>query len=282
MIFLIPQAEFLKKKVSRLIVGDNPVNGHSYIPDLITGSEMSEYFTVEQTVEAFFEAEVFGYNTMIPLACPKIFKVLEKYYEAGGSMNIIFQPFPAIPFEENLIEMKKFNPIGIYHQGTTTDYYNETGQNSITIDNIKRIKDSGIPAGLGTHVPETVLLAESENWGCDFYMAALYNARRNRRGEQSGFITGKTKADLIFYPEDRFLMYDVIKSINKPFIAFKIFAGGQIFTGHTRNEYYSVAKKYMKELFENIKENDIAAIGFMQRDFNQLKQNSDIIKSLFC
>ena len=58
--------------------------------------------------------------------------------------------------------------------------------------------------------------AEAEDWGVDFYMFCLYNARRNRLGEPSGFITGKTKADLVFCPDDRFDAYEVIKSVQKP------------------------------------------------------------------
>ena len=95
-------------------------------------------------------------------------------------------------------------------------------------------------------------------------MACLYNARRDNRGEESGFITGKSK-HLKFYPEDRFKMFDVIKKVNKPVIAFKIFAGGQIFYNKNEEEIPIVAKKALQETYDNIKPIDIAYIGVFQK-----------------
>jgi hypothetical protein len=274
---------FLGHDITRLILGDNPFNGHSYIQDKITGEEMKAYYTRERIIETIFEAEKLGVNTMLPLACPKMLELLPEYYDRGGHMKIIFQPYPAEPVEENLKKMMEFKPIGIYHQGTTTDYLNETGQRETIIKNINIYKSAGLPVGLGSHVPETIMQCEEEGWGADFYMTSLYNARRNRRGEQSGFITGKSKTDLIFYPDDRFLMYKVIQKIQKPCIAFKVFAGGQIFIGKPENEYEATAEVMLREIYTNIKPNDIVAIGVFQRDNDLLKQDVTLVNKIqFC
>jgi hypothetical protein len=76
------------------------------------------------------------------------------------------------------------------------------------------IREAGVPAGLGTHIPETLLRADAEEWGVDFYMACLYNARRTQRGQQSGFITSEPK-ELVFYPDDRVLMLEAIRRTSK-------------------------------------------------------------------
>jgi hypothetical protein len=271
---------FLNHSVTRLILGDNPFNGHSYIQDKVSGEEMKSYYTRERVLETLFEAEKLGINTMLPLACPKMLEILPEYYDKGGGMKIIFQPYPAEPVEENLEKMMKFKPIGIYHQGTTTDYLNETGQKEIIIRNMKVYKSAGVPVGLCSHVPETIMQCEEEGWGADFYMTCLYNARRNRRGEQSGFITGKSKADLIFYPEDRFLMYTVIQKLQKPCIAFKIFAGGQIFTGKEEDEYEAAAGAMLREVYANIKPGDITAIGVFQRGADLLERNVALVNAI--
>jgi hypothetical protein len=111
-------------------------------------------------------------------------------------------------------------------------------------------------------------------------MACLYNARRNRRGEQSGFITGKSKADLFFYPEDRFLMYDVIQKISKPCIAFKIFAGGQLFAGKPEKDHEQIAESMLAEVYGHIKHTDIAAVGVFQRDRKFLKLNAALVNKV--
>ena len=130
-----------------------------------------------------------------------------------------------------------------------------------------------MPVGIGTHLPEVIERAEEEDWGADFYMACMHNARRGRRGEQSGFITGKTKAHIKFYPEDRPVMLETLKKVEKPIIAFKIFAGGQMLLNKTEAEIDETIKGVYEEVFSSLKPNDIAAFGAFQRDKDQIAQN---------
>ncbi len=132
---------------------------------------------------------------------------------------------------------------------------------------------------MGTHEPETVLRAEAEGWGADFYMTCLYNARKTQRGQQSGFITGKPK-DLVFFPDDRFLMFDVIRQVRKPCIAFKVFAGGQMFCDKTPEQIPAVVESAFKETYENIKPNDLTCIGVFQKYKDELRENTDIVKKI--
>ncbi|MBQ9366687.1 MAG: hypothetical protein IJT83_02810 [Victivallales bacterium] len=275
---LLPTTTFLGKTVTRMIVGDNPQTGHSYIVDRITGDEMKAFYTPEKILETLFVIQDAGYNTIMPLSTPENLEILKKFRKEGGKLNIIFQPYTAIPLEEMLPQMLELEPLGIYHQGTKTDFYNETGDMKTFFSNLELLKNSGVKFGIGTHVPETVLRAERENWGADFYTFCMYNARRNRRGEDSGFITGKTKAGLVFYPNDRFDAYKVVQQVKKPFIAYKIFAGGQVFTGHDPSEYPKVAEAFIKETYENIKPGDVACIGVFQRDSDQARGNAEIVR----
>jgi hypothetical protein len=269
---MIPTVDFFGTPVSRLFIGDNPVNGHSYIPDLCSGDEMMNYFTAENVVRAFFHAEKLGYTTCLPLATDFMFRVIRQYRNEGGKMNWIFQPYPCVPVEVNVRQMKGCDPIAVYHQGTTTDGLCEAGQVNVLCDNIKKLKDLGKPVGLGTHVPETILRAEEEDWGLDFYMACLHNSRK-RSPEASSFITGKAK-HLKFFMEDREPMFKVIRQVRKPCIAFKLLAGGQMFYGKKPEEIPGVVEAAFRETFANIKPTDLATIGFFQRDKDQLAENA--------
>ena len=135
------------------------------------------------------------------------------------------------------------------------------------------MKELGVPVGLGTHYPDMIERCEEEDWGADFYMACLHNARRGREGEQSGFITGKSKQGIKFFPEDRPIMLNTLKQVDKPVIAFKIFAGGQIFINKTEEEVRQTVKDVYEEVFSALKPNDIAAMGVFQRDNDQITQN---------
>jgi hypothetical protein len=272
--------DFFGTRITRLIVGDNPVTGHSYIHDITPGDVMKGYYTEDKIVELYFRCEELGLDTILPLAMPEIMAALKRYRSMGGKLNIIFQPYNPTPLAKNLDEMMELSPLATYHQGSWGDMLIENGDMDTLLGNIEQIKKTGLPTGLATHVPEYALQSERENWGIDFYMTCLYNLRRGRRGEPSGFITGKAKIDIDFYPEDRFEMFSAIKQIKKPCIAYKYLAGGNIFREQPQGKYQEICDRYVAETYENIKPGDIACVGVFQRDFDQLAMNARAFEKL--
>lgn len=237
-----------------------------------------DYFTAQRVVDAFFEAEELGYTACLPLANGFMLRVIRQYRNEGGRMNWIFQPYPAVDIAVNVRQMKACDPIAVYHQGTTADGLVEAGKIDVLRDNLKKLRELGKPVGLGTHVPETILRSENEDWGVDFYMACLHNTRK-RGGEESSFITGKTK-HLKFFMEDRPLMYRVIRQVRKPCIAFKVLSGGQIFYGRKPEEFPALTEAAFREVLENIKPTDLMTVGFFQRDKDQLRENARIVQKV--
>ena len=276
---MIPSVDFFGTSVTRLMLGDNPFNGHSYIESVHSGNEMVDYYTADNCVKTLFEAQELGIDTYIALADPFVLRVIRQYRNEGGTMKLLFQTYPAIDLSINLNMMMKFDPVAIYHQGGTADYMVESAEEDELKSCLQMIRAAGVPVGLGTHEPDTMLRAESEGWGVDFYMACLYNARKQQRGQQSGFITGKSK-QLVFYPDDRFLMFDAIRRVNKPCIAFKIFAGGQMFMGRASEEIPAIAEQAFREAYENIKPCDAACIGVFQKHKDELREDAQIVRKV--
>ncbi len=272
------KANFLGHDVTRLIVGDNPFTGHSYIEHKITGTEMKEYYDSKRLYETLFQIEEAGYNCMIPVAHPFTLQIIREYRRDGGKMNFIFQPYVPMNQEVSMREMMECEPIGIYHQGTMTDFLNESGRVDEIKAQIKEYRFMGIPVGLGTHVPETIIKAENEQWGADFYMACLQNARKGREGETSGFLSGKPKVHVKFFPEDRPIMLDLISKLEKPCIAFKIFAGGQALTEEDPEKLKENIRGIYREVFSKLKPNDIAAIGVFNKYKDQIKEDADLFE----
>ena len=264
---------FCGHEISRLILGDNPFNGYTYIADDVSSDELLDYHTEEHMIESFAEAERCGINTMVPLADPFVLRTIRHYQQRGGQMNLIFQPYMPLELSQNLSMMKEARPIGVYHQGTTTDNLYEAGQVQQIRDNLKRIRETGVLVGLGTHRPDVIELAEAEGWDVDFYMACLQNARLSRENAPGAYITGETKQDLLFYPQDRAIMLDLISRVSKPCIAFKIFAGGQVFHGKPESEIPNVIRDVYREVFSKLKPCDVAAIGVYQGRKNQIAEN---------
>ncbi len=270
--------DFFGHKVSKLIVGDNPFNGHSYIPDFVPGKEMVDYHTEDKILEAIFKMEELGINTMLPLADPYIIRILKHYRNNGGKMNFIFQTYAPFMLSHEAADvgirlMMSVEPIGIYISGTYTDVRYETGRKNEIISMLDHFRDCGTKVGIGSHRPDLIEECEKEGWNTDFYLACMYNFRRKREGEESGFITGRGKSGTAIFPEDRPVMLETLKKIKKPIIAFKIFAGGQMLAGIPQEEKEERIKDAYNTIFTSLKQNDFAAMGIFQKHHDQLTEN---------
>ena len=132
---------FFGNNVSKLIVGDNPFNGHSYITHIFSGEEMSNYHTEDKILEAIYKMEELGINTMLPLADPFIIRILTHYRANGGKMNFIYQTYAPMMINKEIADisikqMLATDPIGIYISGTFTDVRFETGRKDEITDMI--------------------------------------------------------------------------------------------------------------------------------------------------
>lgn len=277
---MLPTVSFFGHEVTRLIVGDNPFNGYSYIADTVSDQELLDYHTEERVLEALARAEALGYNTLLPLGDPFMLRTLRHFAARGGKMQLIFQPYMAVPLEQNLAMMQQAGPLAVYHQGTTTDNLFESGDIQKIRDNLALIRRTGLPVGLGTHRPDVIERSEEEGWDVDFYVACLQNARLSRESDQGSYIVGPTRQGLRFYPEDRSIMLDLISRTSKPCIAYKIFAGGQVFHGRPESETENIIREVYREVFAKIKPYDIAAIGVYQGHKDQLAENARLFKEV--
>lgn len=267
------KVDFFGRQVTKLIIGDNPMNGHSYIEDKITGAEMLEYYTAERFKETLFRMEECGCNTMMPLADPYVIRLLQEYRREGGKLQFIFQTFPAMDQKVSIHQMMSVDPIGVYYRGADTDNLFEAGKFDELMTEVEQYRVMGIPVGLGTHRPDVIDTSEREGWKVDFYMGCLQNARLTRTDRKNSYIPGETKSSLIFYPEDRAVMLESLRKAAKPALAFKIFAGGQMFLGKSEEEKRQAIKAVYDEVFTALKPNDMAVIGVFQRDLDQIGEN---------
>lgn len=269
---------FFGNTISKLIVGDNPFTGHSYIEDVAGKQDMLRYYTAENIKATLREIEAQGITTMLPLADPYIVRILQEYEYEGGNLKYIWQPYMSMRQDVSMKSLKALKgTIGIYHQGTTTDRLYKQGEIQQIKDNIKMWREGlEVPVGLASHQPKVIEQCEEEDWGAEFYLASLHNGDRWRNGEQSGFITGETKAHLIFSHLDRPIMLETLSKFEKPILAYKIFAGGQLLMNKTEEEVRAKIKDTYEEVFSKLKPDDAAVMGVWQRDKNQVKENVEL------
>lgn len=274
--------DFFGNKVSKLIVGDNPFNGHSYITEYVSKQEMIDYHTEDKILEAIYKMEELGVNTMLPLADPYIIRILQHYRSNGGKMNFIFQTYSPMMMSletasVSMNMMMSVDPIGVYLSGTYTDLCLETNTMPNLYEMLKHLRQFDIKLGLGTHYPEIIEQSEREKWDIDFYMACMYNLRRGREGEQSGFITGKNKSLIRqIIPGDRDVMLSTLDNVKKPIIAFKIFAGGQMLVEREEADRRERIKDTYNTIFNRLKPDDFAVMGVFQKHHDQLTENVSV------
>ena len=71
---MLPTTNFLGKEITRMIVGDNPQTGHSYIEDIIPGADMKAFYTPEKILDQ----SILGQKYLLSLfrqSCPKASKL---------------------------------------------------------------------------------------------------------------------------------------------------------------------------------------------------------------
>lgn len=86
---------------------------------------------------------------------------------------------------------------------------------------IAAVREAGLPVGIAGHDPRVFRWAE-ENVDVDFYMCCYYNA--SHRDEQAEHRSGMAEW---FNPADRTIMAELIQSLTKPAIHYKVLAAGR-------------------------------------------------------
>ena len=270
---LLPTSNFCGIETTKLIIGGNPFSGNSHVSSRLD-EEMRDYYTTQNIKNALRRCVECGINTVQLRADEHIMRILREFRNEGGKINWIAQTASEVAsFSGNINRiMKMQEAVAIYHHGTVTDELYKTGRLDELKDRFKIMRNTGLPVGLGTHIPDVIERCEDEAWDVDFYMACIYNLSRADR--VSSAITGFANEEEPFFDEDIPVMYKTIRKVKKPVLAFNIL-------GATRRCGTQDAVKHsFKEAFNNIKENDCVIVGVFQRDKDQIEENSRYVRDL--
>lgn len=269
---LLPTIKLGNADISRLIIGGNPFSGNSHVSDVMD-AEMEDYFTTQAIKDTLSACVSHGINTAQMRADKHIMRILREFRLEGGNMHWIAQTASeAASFEGNVRQIMQYGPIAIYHHGSITDDLYKRGE----IAEIKRrmaiLRNTGLPAGLCSHMPEVILRAEEEGWGADWYMCCVYNLSRTDR--VSSAITGVANSGEPFFEEDIPVMYDTIRQVPKPCMAFKIL-------GATRRcATPKDVRNAFAQAYANIKPTDGVIVGMFPKYTDQVRENCRYVQEI--
>lgn len=266
---LLPTIPFGPHRVSRLIIGSNPINGGSHLSRFVN-QQMRRYFTAERIVEFLRQCEQAGINTW--QSGPANLRDYERHRSQRGQLQYISLACDDDSSPGQLARVLGVQPIGVAHHGEVTDRLFKDGQIDQVQDFLLRVRDAGTMVGVSTHMPAVVDHVESHGWDVDFYMTCVYERQRTR--EELRDLLGCVPIPIreVYLEEDPPRMFQAMRQTTKPCLAFKILAAGRLCD---RQETTEAA---FKSTFAQIKANDAVIVGMWPEFEDQVALNAGYVR----
>lgn len=250
----LPSIPLGPHRVSRLIVGSNPICGYSHLNRLMSRI-MSDYFTVDQIVLFLRHCVRMGITTFQSSYSDKIDRGLRRFREQGHHIQWICLASGDLLNDTKALHnlIRDHDPIGVVHHGGVTDSRFREKQMEKVNTFLKRVRDTGIQVGLSTHNPKVVEFAEEENWDLDFYMTCFYRVTRTK--SELKVELGRVPLGEAYLADDPDRMCSIIRNTRRTCLGFKILAAGR------QCENDSQVEHAFEFAFNNIKPNDAIIVG---------------------
>jgi hypothetical protein len=234
----LPTGKIGNVQISRLICGSNPIIGSAHDRDLLyMPALMRHYFTDRKIMDLWRTCEECGVNTLIgPVDSPYGFgedptlRVYRDYRnKEGGRIQWIAQTYPSIKDPKGSIRKAIDNgAVAVFVQGNVAEGWVRSGRLDLLMQAIEFIRSNGLPGGCASHGLEVPRALEQTGVELDFYMKTLHD-------DQYWSATPKAERPRQGLPRhdnmwctDAQETADFMRSVNKPWIAFKVLAAGAI------------------------------------------------------
>jgi hypothetical protein len=264
---LLPTIRLGEHRVTRLIVGSNPISGYSYMGPVLD-RHMREYFTPERITEFLWTCEREGINTHQFSSPEKMSDVFRKLRERGSKMKFIclHAGGPQRSSVEKVVQDTQ--PIAIVHHGGVTDRLFRDGKSREVHDFVKRVKDAGVLAGVSAHNPDCIKQIADEGWPVDLFMTCFYYLTRTPEELEKMPPVVTVQVSYPFFASDPMAMTKVVRQVDQPCLGFKILAAGRMCG---REQKVEAAFKFA---FEHVKTTDGVIVGMYPRYHDQIRQNA--------
>jgi len=270
-------------RVTRLLVGSNPIYGYSHLNPLFD-QHMREWFTDERIVKLLVDCEKSGINTWQASFSWDMKRQFPKIRGAGCNIQFICLA-ASWHFDETMGNTPEdvlkgtikcaqaaaeFRPIGIAFHGNATDLLYRAGK----IDRLKEFIDSvhalGISAGISTHNPLILTTLEERGFGNDFYMAGLQYI--SRQPDDWMREIGTLPLDEGWIAADAPRMAEAVRRVKKPSLVYKILAAGR------KCDSEDQKREAIAWAYKNIKPTDATIIGLYPRYSDQVGETIKMVQ----
>jgi hypothetical protein len=265
----LPEIPFGPHRLSRLILGANPINGGSHLSRFVN-RQMLSYFTPERVLELLRTCQAAGINTW--QSSPFNLDLYRRHRAEGGQMHYISLAHDDPKDPDAIRHLVEAGTIGIAHHGEVTDQMFKNGEIERMHDFLRRVRDSGTLVGISTHMPAVVDYVESRGWDVDFYMTCVYERHRSKEELKAllGYVPLPERE--VYLEEDPPRMWQACRQTSKPCLAFKILAAGRVC------DRPELVEQAFEVTFRHIKASDAVIVGMYPEYEDQVTLNAEYVR----
>jgi len=230
----LPKGKIGDLEVSRILLGGNLLTHFTHSRDLqYVYNLAAHYNTDEKIIETMKLAEANGINTLVIHTVPHTIQVLRDYrYKMGGKIQWIICPTAGVDdsmkeYTQQVKETVDGGADAIYLWGVRGDELISRGRVDLIAKAVKVAKDQGVPSGVGAHDLRVIIECEKAKVGADFYIKTFHH-HQYPTGPKADEVKGPTAEIPGYWCSDPQQVIDVMKTVEKPWIAFKVMAAGAI------------------------------------------------------
>jgi hypothetical protein len=206
--------------VSRIVCGGNPFSGFSH-QGAAKDREMRRFYTVARIKEALRLAEAAGIDTLFARSDNFVIRLLEEYWDEGGRIQWVAQTASELGDQIGAVRAAAAcGAIGVYIHGGMVDHWFAQRKTGLLADALKAMRDSGVAAGFAGHAVEAHAWIR-DHLDPDFQMCSYYDP--SPRADSPHHVA---RDDEKWDPAHRERMAALIRTIRKPVVHYKVFAGG--------------------------------------------------------
>ncbi|HTI50339.1 MAG TPA: hypothetical protein VL475_05290 [Planctomycetaceae bacterium] len=270
---LLPTIALGPHRVTRLILGGNPIYGHSHFNRHLS-RHLTDWHTPDRVQQLLRQCEAAGINAWQNSYAPRTLDDLDRYRRDGGRMHWLSLGKPNWDEHPEFVEeAARRKPIGIAPHGALAEKLHRQKKLDVLKGLLGRIRQTGVLVGLSAHNPELIELAEEQNWDVDYYMCCLYYM--TRPAEEFQRILGPNlPLGEIYLPSDPPRMLQAVQRVRKPCLVYKILAAGR------RINTPQEVRQSFETAFAGIKPTDGVIVGMYQQFSDQVGENAAIVREI--
>jgi hypothetical protein len=280
----LPTVSLGPHRVTRLIVGSNPIRGYSHFNPQ-TNQQMVEWYTDERAAQVLLDCQKAGINTFqASYFQDRWERIWDLFHKKGGNLQWIYltsaadldpsgrHSTPEAILEGQIAAMKvlvKHKPIAMVHHGGHTSTLWRAGKLDLLKTYIDKAHELGCLAGVSTVNPKIVTALEEGGFENDFYMTGFHN--NERLPEEWMKEIGTLPVDEGWIASDPPRMAEAVRQAKKPALVYKVLAAGR------KCQSEEQKREAIAWAYKNIKPIDAAIIGLYPRYSDQVTETVKMV-----